>query len=177
MDTPEPLADPLAGSLVDSVATVADVPGGVVVGHDGSQAAAAALRWALDLVGRTGEQLHVVRAWRLTNAPRPATWRPGFVPPLQEWADAVRAELTDAVAAAVGTSGVPVTCHVVHGEPAQTLVEATAAADLLVVGARGRGGFAGLLLGSVSDQCVHHAQCPVTVVRLGAEPGPEPAGS
>ena len=54
---------------------------------------------------------------------------------------------------------------VVEGPPAQVLVDMSADADLLVVGSRGRGGFSELLLGSVSQQCVHHARCPVTVVR------------
>ena len=54
---------------------------------------------------------------------------------------------------------------VVHAAPVRALIDAAQGADVLVVGARGRGGFAGLLLGSVSDQVTHHAPCPVTVVR------------
>ena len=54
---------------------------------------------------------------------------------------------------------------VIEGPPARVLVALSADADLLVVGSRGRGGFSELLLGSVSQQCVHHARCPVTVVR------------
>jgi nucleotide-binding universal stress UspA family protein len=60
---------------------------------------------------------------------------------------------------------VKVETAVVEGRPARVLVEMSADADLLVVGSRGLGGFSELLLGSVSQQCVHHAHCPVTVVR------------
>jgi nucleotide-binding universal stress UspA family protein len=66
-----------------------------------------------------------------------------------------------------GSRPVPVTVRVVTGLPAQELIEASRDADLLVVGSRGRGGFARLMLGSVSDQVMHHAHCPVVVV-----PGP-----
>jgi nucleotide-binding universal stress UspA family protein len=53
----------------------------------------------------------------------------------------------------------------VEGNPAQVLLDASAGADLLVVGSRGHGGFASALLGSVSQHCVHHADCPVVIIR------------
>ncbi|MEI4280880.1 universal stress protein [Klenkia terrae] len=153
-----------AESYVDRVDRVADVPSGVLVGHDGSACATEALRWAAALATRAGYDLHVVRAWSLTNAPRPASWEPGYVPPLHDWEGAVREQLAADVAAAGIRAGGSVVLHAVHGAPAPRLIESAAKADLLVVGSRGRGGFRGLLLGSVSDQCVRHAPCPVTVV-------------
>lgn len=61
--------------------------------------------------------------------------------------------------------GVEIEQRVVQGSAGGALVEAARDADLLVVGSRGHGGFVGLLLGSVSQQCVHHAPCPAVVVR------------
>jgi nucleotide-binding universal stress UspA family protein len=60
--------------------------------------------------------------------------------------------------------GLEVERSVVHGAPAAVLIEAAADADELVVGTRGHGGFVGLLLGSVGQQCTHHAPCPVVIV-------------
>ena len=153
---------------MDEVREDVRVDGGVVVGHDGSKCAQEALRWAAKLTRRADVDLHVVRAWSMTTAPQPSTWEPGYVPPLPDWEEAVHDELTAHVAAAELDPAVRVTRHVVHRPPVQGLLAAAEGASMLVVGARGRGGFAGLLLGSVSDQLVHHAACPVTVVRVGA---------
>jgi nucleotide-binding universal stress UspA family protein len=153
---------------VIEICETVNIDGGVLVGHDGSECAQAALAWGAGLAGRAGLELHVVRAWGLTTAPRPATWEPGFVPPMTDYEQAVRDELDAHVASAMLEPSVRVRTHVLHRPPVKGLIEAAKAVDLLVVGARGLGGFTGLLLGSVSDQCVHHAPCPVTVVRTGA---------
>ncbi|MFD2090902.1 universal stress protein [Blastococcus deserti] len=153
---------------MDDVCEVVRVEGGIVVGHDGSKSAQEALAWAGRLARRADIELHVVRAWAMMTAPQPSSWTPGYVPPLQDWEKAVHDELTTHVKAAGLDPSVRATCHVVHRPPVQGLLAAAQGANLLVVGARGRGGFRGLLLGSTSDQLVHHAPCPVTVVRTGA---------
>ncbi len=152
---------------MDELTEVVRFEGGILVGHDGSQCAQEALGWAARLAARADMDLHVIRAWSITTAPQPASWAPGYVPPLEEYEKAVHDDLSRHVAAAGLDPAVRVTCHVAHTSPARAMISAAAGADLLVVGARGRGGFAGLLLGSVSDQVVHHAPCPVTVIRAG----------
>jgi nucleotide-binding universal stress UspA family protein len=153
---------------VAEVCEAVTIDGGVLVGHDGSGCAQEALIWAAGLAGRARLVLHVVRAWGMTTAPRPATWEPGYVPPMTDFEQAVREELEACIAGANLDPSVQVRAHVVHRPPAKALVEASKGADLVVVGARGRGGFSGLLLGSTSDQVVHHGQSPVTVVRSGS---------
>jgi nucleotide-binding universal stress UspA family protein len=153
---------------VDDVCEVVQIDGGVVVGHDGSKCSQEALQWAGRLARRADIELHVVRAWSMMTAPQPSTWTPGYVPPLPEWETAVLDELKAHVRKSGLDPSVRVTCHVVHDKAAPGLIGATQNANLLVLGARGRGGFRGLLLGSTSDQLVHHAPCPVTVVRTGA---------
>jgi nucleotide-binding universal stress UspA family protein len=132
----------------------------VVVGVDGSEDARRALRWALDEGRGRGATVHVVHAW----AP-PFVDISGLLPVSGD-ADVQRAAeqvLQDMVAAA-DTTGVAVEAVAVPGPPSAAILEAAAGADLVVVGSRGRGGFAGLLLGSVGRQVAAHAPCPVVVV-------------
>jgi nucleotide-binding universal stress UspA family protein len=141
------------------------VTGGVVVGDDGSHGARSALAWAAVLTELTGWPLHVVRAWQLTTAPRPAGWDVGSVPSLPAFEAAVLAELRAGVTEVLGATGAATaTCHVVHAHPVAALTDSARQARLLVVGARGRSPMTELLLGSVSGHLTRHAPCPVTVV-------------
>jgi nucleotide-binding universal stress UspA family protein len=139
----------------------------VIVGHDGSPTAGLALTWALDYAARCGARVRVIRAWSMSTAPRPASMTRGFVPPLEDFEEAVLERLradVDAVVAEQGST-VEVVSEAFRGAPPNGLIEASRDADLVVVGARGLGGFKGLALGSVSEQCVRHAGCPVVVIR------------
>jgi nucleotide-binding universal stress UspA family protein len=135
----------------------------IVVGVDGSSEARAALEWAVEEARVRGAELDAVHVWTYP----PLTYMTGLVParvfPRDELAAAAR-ELLDAACDAVDVHGVRLDRILEEGPPAAQLVEAAKGADLLVVGSRGHGGFAGLLLGSVSSYCVHHAPCPVVVV-------------
>jgi nucleotide-binding universal stress UspA family protein len=143
--------------------------GSIVVGHDGSPGADRALEEALVLARALGVPVVLVRAWSLVTAPRRADWDFGYVPGYDECAEVVRLALVDDAGPAVkGYPDVMVTCQAVHASPTQSLVEISRRARMLVVGARGVGGLAGMLLGSVSDQCVRHAHCSVLVARTPA---------
>lgn len=138
----------------------------IVVGHDGSGAATAALRVALQLASELGAPVSVIRAWLIVTAPRPDNWTFGYVPSTDEFADAVRTELiSDTQDEVARFPDVAVTHHVYHANPAKGLIAASKDARMLVVGSRGLGGFRELVLGSVSDQCVRDAHCPVLVTR------------
>lgn len=151
---------------MNDVVTHVDIRGGIVVGHDGSRHADQALLWAADWARRLHCGLHVVRTWVLSSAPRPASWSPGYVPPMSDFEEAVRQALEQDVQALELPGGTPpsVTCHVLHGTPPRRLVEVSSHAELLVLSSRGRGGFAGLVMGSTTDQVVRHAHCPVAVI-------------
>lgn len=150
-----------------------NISGGVLVGHDGSQFSAHALNWALDYArAKGGLPITIARIWSLTTAPRPATWARGYVPPLEDYADAVLDALRADVAPSIGNDpGLEVSCQAVHGKSGARLIEASARADILVVGRRGMGGFTGLLLGSVSSQVLSNAQCTVVVVKSEGDAG------
>ncbi|MHB8592874.1 MAG: universal stress protein [Acidimicrobiales bacterium] len=134
----------------------------IVVGVDGSDSSKEALRWAARQAKLTGAALEVVVTWEY---PTSFGWAPPYPADLDLAADA-RHELDEDVASVLGEHpGIEVRTAVVEGHPAPTLLKMAATADLLVVGSRGHGGFAGLLLGSVGEYCVTHATCPVVVVR------------
>jgi nucleotide-binding universal stress UspA family protein len=140
------------------------IDGGILVGHDGSTASSEAVSWAARHAARLGIALHVLRAWSLTNAPRPASMEPGYVPPPEDFEQAVLEELGRDVAALHLPADCTVELHAVRGQSSAKLLEAAEGAELLVVGRRGAGGFRGLLTGSTADQVVRHAPCPVVVV-------------
>ncbi|HUO48787.1 MAG TPA: universal stress protein [Acidimicrobiales bacterium] len=134
----------------------------IVVGVDGSPSSVRALHWAADQARRTGDRLEVVTTWEF---PTTYGWVPPYPPDFDPSGDARRL-LEETVAAELGDhAGIDVELVVVEGHAAPVLVEQAKGAQLLVVGSRGHGGFAGMLLGSVSEHCVHHASCPVIVVR------------
>ncbi|MET1010526.1 MAG: universal stress protein [Gaiellaceae bacterium] len=144
----------------------------VVVGTDGSPSAQRAVRWALGEARLRKSPVHIVHAWMvplLEALPEP--WLIGT--PVghtdDELHDRLAAGAREFLEAAVAEAkaaepGLDVIGELAEARPAAALLAAARDADLLVVGSRGHGGFAGLLLGSVSSQCVHHAPCPVVVV-------------
>ncbi|MBQ1073555.1 universal stress protein [Micromonospora sp. C31] len=135
--------------------------GHVAVGVDGSECSLLALGFAFEQAAARRVPLHVVRAWH-----PPTGQRPPSGPEAREAAAADRAELDEPLARWGATfPDVPVTVEVAEGRPASLLVDGSRNACLVVVGTRGRGGLTGMLLGSVSQQLVQHAHCPVAVVR------------
>jgi nucleotide-binding universal stress UspA family protein len=141
---------------------------GVYVGVDDSKDAAAALAWALRYAVANNLPLTVVTV--VDHAGLTALWTDRPEDSVREaHLDAARRgvdEMLADVGARTGVgSGVDVRVRVLFGHPVHELVEASADADLLVVGSRGSGGFSRALLGSVSSGVVHHAHCPVTVVK------------
>lgn len=137
--------------------------GVVVVGVDGSDASMDALRFAADEARRRGVPLRVVCGW---SPPVTGKWPAGIILDPEPFERAAR-HTVDAMITAVGSEvqGIEVEPVVAVGGGATALLEHCSDAVIVVVGSRGRGGFKGLLLGSVSQQVVLHAPCPVVVVR------------
>jgi nucleotide-binding universal stress UspA family protein len=162
--------------------------GVIVVGVDGSEGSVAALRWALAEAQLRGSTVRVVHAYQ--SPPLPTTEvgigvagggigvPAAYVDDLEPLRQAIETEagklIEQSLRRADGDSieGLAIERAAVEGPAAQTLIESGRGAELLVVGSRGRGGFMGLLLGSVSQQCALHPPCPVVIL-----PPPQDAAS
>jgi nucleotide-binding universal stress UspA family protein len=135
--------------------------GGIVVGVDGSESAAQALRWAAEEARARGSRLEAIQVWEGNI---------GVIPTSSTSDEPFQRHANESLAAAV--DGLPaeerpakIESRAVHGKAAAVLIDASAGADLLVVGSHGHGGVAGALLGSVSRRVAEHAHCPVVIVR------------
>ncbi len=139
---------------------------GIVVGIDGSANSEYALNWAMNEAAMRHASLTVLTIHQAV--PSQATGLPLSFQEEKPSLDRSRAladELVQKAASRLGEQGPSsVSVRVLHGSPADALIDASKEADMLVVGSRGSGGFARLLLGSVSTQVTHHASCPVVVV-------------
>ncbi|MGW5686150.1 universal stress protein [Nonomuraea sp. NPDC003754] len=170
----------LLGSVGLAVAGHADVPvvivreperpehGEVVVGIDGSEHSEAALDYALEQTLARGVRLHTVHAWQM---PVTAPYATGY----GDIADRVAEDTADLVRKRVARwrdehGHIEVKESFLCEHPVAALVDASRTAALVVVGSRGMGGLASAVLGSVSHGLLHHAHCPVAVVRPRKEP-------
>lgn len=142
---------------------------GIVVGIDGSHNSSRALDWAMAEAAVRKAELTVITV----NSVPAGYWSgaPVTLPSDEEKVAEIRKAAESAVqeaAAKLGTSQpVSVTVSALNGYPVQALIDAAKESELLVVGTRGGGGFSSLRLGSVSNQVIHHASCPVVVVPAG----------
>ncbi len=131
----------------------------VVVGVDGSDGSRDAVRWAAEQARLTGAELRAVASWRwpnyITRIPPGVDLRADTERALREVVAEIRRDFPD----------LPVSEHVVEGPGGPALLSQSAGATLLVVGARGRAAYPGMLLGSVAEYCVRNGSCPVVVVR------------
>ncbi|MET8247661.1 universal stress protein [Streptomyces sp. NPDC005202] len=139
----------------------------VAVGVDGSPSSYAALRWAARYAQLVDGFVEAIHAW---DTPSAVGWSGPAIDPdfdleqaRERFTEELRTVFPDERPAGLQE-------HLVEGDPSEVLIRASEGADLLVVGRRGRGGFARAMLGSVSQRCAQHAACPVVVVRQDQGP-------
>jgi nucleotide-binding universal stress UspA family protein len=141
----------------------------IVVGVEGSGYARAALIWAIEEAHHRDAVVEVVTCYSPTYVP--AAPDLGYVPldsfDLLSEVEKMQTEVIESAVKCANHPEVEVRKIVKKGRAADTLMAAAEGADMLVVGNRGRGGFAGLRLGSVSQSIAHHSPCPLVIVRTG----------
>jgi nucleotide-binding universal stress UspA family protein len=137
----------------------------IIVGVDGSDDSINAYRWALDEAKVRNAEVSAIFAWEL-----PMIGIPGAFDRDELEAEGMKF-LNDLLNSQQNGNGVTVHRVVAQGDPSTSLIEACkrTGAEMLVLGSRGRGGFGGLLLGSVGQECASHAPCPVLICRAGGE--------
>jgi nucleotide-binding universal stress UspA family protein len=145
----------------------------IVVGIDGSPSSRAALRWAVRQVTFTGGTVDAIITWQIPALIQSSGWAPLYAAESGDYEEAAKKTVEAVISEEVQSADIHlVRSRVVQGHPAQVLLDAAAGADLLVVGSRGHGAFAEALLGSVGQYCVHHAHCPVLIMRGEPEKAP-----
>jgi nucleotide-binding universal stress UspA family protein len=137
-------------------------PSLIVVGVDGSPLAQTALGFAIEEARIRHADLHVTYAYPVMASALTGSTGKDYYEQVETDA---KESMQRIIAAAPSIEGVKVEWLAVPGNPSEVLIEASRGAALLVVGSRGIGGFIGLLMGSVSTQCVHYSHCPVLVIR------------
>jgi nucleotide-binding universal stress UspA family protein len=137
------------------------ITGTMIVGVDGSPDATRALDWAIDEARRRNMRVLLVHGVEV-GAAAASPYGTGMV--LEQLEEAGRMVLDEAEQR-VAAAGLQVDTTMEVGSGAHALIEASRGAQMMVVGSRGHGGFVGMLLGSVSAACTHHAHCPVVVIR------------
>ncbi len=139
----------------------------IVVGVEGSGGARAALRWAIKEARYRDAFVDVVTAYSTTYVPASPDFNYVPLDPIDLEVEVKRMQdsIIDEVLAEVDAQGVEIRRRMLRGRAADTLIAESVNAAMLVVGSRGRGGFRGLLLGSVSQQIAQHGSCPVVIVR------------
>lgn len=148
-----------------------ELTGALVAAVDDSPPAREALRFAASLAADAGSVLQVVTVWNFVIGAAPEQHQ-DTSPTEQAWQQEAERRLAGLLGEELADrSGLEVRATALHGNPIPTLLEVSKVARQLVVGSRGRGGFAGLLLGSTSEQLVRHGYCPITVVRQGCTDG------
>ena len=134
----------------------------IIVGVDGSPSSNAALEWAAQEAEIRGASLELIHAWNYPNL-----GYGGYVAVLEDF-EKDAANVLDEVVSATHEAhpNLKLVSSLLQGPTAQTIMERAKEADMVVVGSRGRGGFSGLLLGSVGQQLVHHCPVPVVIIHL-----------